>query len=124
MKVLVVDDDEIILESCRRVLETEGMSVHVAEDAETARTVLEHEAPVDLILTDIKMPGQDGFQLIHQAREACPEIAVLMMTGYLIPETLQKGAQRGADGFIAKPFTPRELLGSVNGVLSLAKGRR
>jgi len=123
MKVLIVDDDAIVLESCRRVLEAEGMAVHLADDVGEALSVLDKEAPFDLILTDIKMPGSDGFQLIHLARKTCPGTAILMMTGYLIPESIQKGTQWGADGFIAKPFTPEELVGSVYGALSSGKGR-
>ena len=123
MKVLIVDDDAIVLESCRRILEAEEFVVHVAEDTEKARTVMETEAVFDLILTDIKMPGKDGFQLIRLARETCPQTAILMMTGYLIPEAIQMGSEKGADGFIAKPFTPEELLASVHESLSAIKRR-
>lgn len=118
MRILIVDDDAIVLESCRRILEAEGISVRAAENATKAQAVLETEPPFELILTDIKMPGKDGFQLIRLAKERFPEMAVLMMTGYLIPETIRKGTERGADGFIAKPFTPEELIASVHEALS------
>lgn len=114
MKTLIVDDDAMVLESCRRILEAEGILVHAAQDIESAQVIMERQAPLDLILTDIKMPGKDGFDLFCLAREKFPDTAVLMMTGYLIPETIQKGSQRGVDGFIAKPFTPEELVEAVH----------
>jgi len=86
--------------------------------------VMETEAPFDLVLTDIKMPGKDGFQLLCRAREKFSGTAGLMMTGYLIPETIQKGIRMGADGFVAKPFTPEELIESVHRAVAAAKGKK
>ncbi len=117
MKILIVDDDASVLESCRRILESEGADVSLARDVPTARIVLEGQGPFDLILSDIKMPENDGFELLRLVRTAFAGTAVLMMTGYLIPEVMEKGRQKGADGFIAKPFTPEELLKSVQAVL-------
>jgi CheY-like chemotaxis protein len=113
MKVLIVDDDWIVLESCRRVLQAEGMAVQAAADAEKAQSLLETGGGFDLILTDIKMPGKDGFELIRTVRERFPQSAILMMTGYLIPEIIQRAQAQGADAVIAKPFTPEELVASV-----------
>ena len=124
MRVLIVDDDAIVLESCKRILEADGIDVDTAEDVLKAQAVLETAAPFDLMLTDIKMPGKDGFHLIQAAKEKFSGTAVLMMTGYLIPETIQKGRDMGADGFIAKPFTPEELIASVHSVLSTAGMKR
>lgn len=113
MRILIVDDDRIVLESCRRILEAEGIAVITAGNAETAEAVLLTEGPFDVIMTDIKMPGRDGFALIRPLRRAYPEMAVVMMTGYLIPDTVRKGTESGADVLIAKPFTPEELLAAV-----------
>ncbi len=118
MKILIVDDEPIVIESCRRILEAEGISVRRAGNALQAKEILHQGESFDLILTDIKMPGQDGFQLISQIRKARPGIPILMMTGYLTPETVEKGRSGGAEGFIAKPFTPEELLRAVENTLS------
>ncbi|MEZ4524662.1 MAG: response regulator [Desulfobacterales bacterium] len=118
MKILIVDDEPIVIESCRRILEAEGISVRRAGNALQAKEILHQGESFDLILTDIKMPGQDGFQLISQIRNARPGIPILMMTGYLTPETIAKGRSGGAEGFIAKPFTPEELLRAVENTLS------
>jgi DNA-binding response OmpR family regulator len=109
MKVLIVDDDTIVVESCRRILHAEGIETRQAGTVEDAKSVLDTDAFAAMI-TDIKMPKQDGFQLISWAKKHRPEMLVLMMTGYLTPDTQNKGLNSGADVFIAKPFTPDELL--------------
>jgi DNA-binding NtrC family response regulator len=109
MKVLIVDDDIIVVESCRRILHAEGIATRIAGTVQEAKKILETEE-FEAMITDIKMPKQDGFHLIHWTKQHSPEMAVLMMTGYLTPDTQNTGLQSGADNFIAKPFTPDELL--------------
>ncbi|MEE4354858.1 MAG: response regulator [Desulfococcaceae bacterium] len=118
MNILIVDDDPIVVESCRRILEPEGISVRKAGNAVQAVEILEQESNFDLILTDVKMPGKDGFQLLSHIRKTFPMMPILMMTGYLTPETIEKGRSGGAEGFIAKPFTPEELIKAVEDILS------
>ncbi len=115
MKILIIDDDYIVAKSCQRILEAEGMRIYVADTMETGQKLLasESSAPFDLILTDIKMPGRDGFDMIHEAKKKYPDIPILMMTGYLTTETIEKGRRLGADNYIAKPFTPEELTAAV-----------
>ncbi|TKB09662.1 response regulator [Desulforhopalus sp. IMCC35007] len=109
MKVLIVDDDTIVVESCRRILHAEGIVTQHAGTVEEAKAVLETEV-FSAMITDIKMPKQDGFKLISWVKKHRPEMSVLMMTGYLTPDTQNTGLNSGADAFIAKPFTPDELL--------------
>lgn len=118
MKILIVDDDPIVIESCRRILEAEGIITQQAGNAMQAMKILDQGEFFDLILTDIKMPGQDGFQLLSHIRNTFPEIPILMMTGYLTPETVEKGKSGGVEGFIAKPFTPEELIKALENILS------
>jgi CheY-like chemotaxis protein len=96
----------------------EGMSLTVVGNAHSAQSILATGEAFDLMLTDIKMPKTDGFQLIAQAKAVYPGLKVLMMTGYLTPETVEQGRQSGADGFIAKPFTPDELVAAVHSTAS------
>lgn len=117
MKILIVDDDEIVVRSCRRILNAEEVQTQVAASVDIGlKLLLEHRDidPFDLILTDIKMPGRDGFEMIRRAREIEPDIPILMMTGYLTPETMEKGHLDGVDYSIAKPFTPDELIEAVH----------
>jgi DNA-binding NtrC family response regulator len=110
--VLVVDDDPIILESCRRVLEAEGFTVSLATSAAEGLEALEGRA-FDLLLADIKMPEVDGLQLLALARKRHPRVPVLLMSGYPTSETVAATMEGGADGFLAKPFTPEELVSAV-----------
>lgn len=109
MKILIVDDDAIVVHSCHRILEAEGMDILSADTVEKGLSILAAEK-IDLMLTDIKMPGRDGFAMIRQARAMKPEMPILMMTGYLTADTIAAGRQAGADHCIAKPFTPEELI--------------
>ena len=112
MRILIVDDDAIVVHSCRRILEAEGMDIHSAASVEAGLSILA-DGDIDILLTDIKMPGQDGFAMIRRARQRRPGLPILMMTGYLTAETIAAGRRAGADHCIAKPFTPNELIQAV-----------
>lgn len=117
MTVLVVDDDPIVLSSCRRVLEGDGVSVDVVADADQAIVAL-HERPYCLVLVDVKMPNRDGFSLIREIRQVWPALPIVVMSGYDTAETVAEGMRLGANRFIAKPFSPDELLQAVRSALS------
>ncbi|BBO69467.1 hypothetical protein DSCA_33970 [Desulfosarcina alkanivorans] len=112
MRILVVDDDAIVVQSCCRILEAEGMAIQTADNVETGAAILAAES-FDLMLTDIKMPGRDGFEMIRRAKKIRPGMPILMMTGYLTADTIEAGRHAGADNCIAKPFTPEELVQAV-----------
>jgi DNA-binding NtrC family response regulator len=116
-KILVVDDDPLVLESCRRILESEEYLVVCALSANDAFDNLEMDH-FDLMIMDIKMPRQDGFYLLGKVKEKWPvdrfrELPVLVMTGYPTQETLRELKKGGIHHFIPKPFTPDELLAAV-----------
>lgn len=120
-KILVVDDDPIVLSSCRRILESEGFAVTSASSAKEAFEILEMSY-FDLMVMDIKMPEFDGFYLLgliqqKWSRELWPELPVLVMTGYPTPDTLKELKKSGVRAFIPKPFTPDELLAAVGKIL-------
>lgn len=120
-KILVVDDDWIVLESCKRVLEAEGFSVSLASSAKEAIDDLEDEY-FDLMIMDVKMPEHDGVYLLEKIKEkwplkTYPELPVVQISGYATADTISKGLALGAAFFLAKPFTPDELISSVNKVL-------
>ena len=116
MKILVVDDDMIVLNSCKRVLESEGFEVHLASSANEALEVLEIDG-FGLLLIDVKMPEHNGMWLIREVKGKFQEIPIVVMSGYPTPETIADGLKLGADSFIAKPFTPDELIESVQKAL-------
>jgi len=114
--ILVVDDEEIVLDSCRKVLEEDEFEVLLARSAEQALTIMERRLP-DALLMDIKMPELDGIYLMGQIREKWREIPVIVMTGYPTTETIAEAAKMGAATLISKPFTPDELVETVRRVL-------
>ena len=120
MRILVVDDEAIVLDSCRRVLEADGFEVLLAPSVEEAlKTIdgLTKTGPL-LLLIDVKMPVHDGMYLMKKVKEKWPRLPVIVMSGYPTAETMQAAEQLGAVTFIAKPFTPDELLETLRSVLA------
>jgi len=120
-KILVVDDDQIVLNSCKVVLEAEGHTVILVSSAREAIKLLEAEY-FDLMVMDVKMPEKDGVYLLDIIREKWPlekwpELPVLVMSGYPTPETITDLIKKGAKEFISKPFTPDEFIVSINKAL-------
>ena len=118
MRVLVVDDEPIVLKSCRLVLEAEGWEVVSAASVEEALSRLESITP-DLLLIDVKMPVHDGMYLMRQVKEMKPDIPVIVMSGYPTRETISKAEDLGAATFLPKPFTPDELADTLRAVAIL-----
>ena len=115
MRVLVVDDEPIVLKSCRLVLEAEGWEVVSAASVEEALSRLESITP-DLLLIDVKMPVHDGMYLMRQVKEMKPDIPIIVMSGYPTRETISKAEDLGAATFLPKPFTPDELADTLRAV--------
>lgn len=113
MRVLVVDDDPVVLASCRRILAAEGYEVTCSSSVGDALEVLGRQE-FDLLLVDVIMPELDGIQLIGRVRRSQAQTPILAMSGYPTPETVSSGMSVGATHFIAKPFTPQELTAAVN----------
>lgn len=119
VQVLLVDDDVTARAAMRRVLERAGYTVIVAEHGESALRLLEGtHVPVDLLLTDVCMPGIRGDALAVRVRERWPELPVLFVSGE--PANRRLASESGGrTGFMPKPFLPAELLTAVQEVLGL-----
>lgn len=107
-RVLVVDDEHLMRRMVRSILVKEGYSVTQAVDGDDALAKLE-KSRFDIVITDINMPGSDGFQLLSAIRQANPEIGVIVMTGFGDSTTPDRARQLGADEYITKPFNAREI---------------
>ncbi len=118
-RILVVDDSPDTLELIERHLAEQGYRVRTATRADEALAVLA-SSPVDLVVTDIRMPGRSGYDLIDEVREHHPGIEIIVVTGYATIEGAVKAMQAGAWNYLAKPFTDEELFHAVRQVL----GRR
>jgi len=107
-RVLVVDDDRIILDSLGEFLRLEGYEVETARSFSEAVRVLDRR-PIQLVLSDINMPGGNGFELLHVVRKKAPETAVAMMTGYGTIESAVEAIKMGAYDYLTKPIVDDEL---------------
>ncbi len=99
----MVDDEAGIVRLCQRMLDKAGYDVLTSTNPAEALKTLSSER-IDLMLTDIRMPIMDGFELIRQAKKTQPDLAVVVMTGFGTVETAIQALQRGVDGLILKPF--------------------
>jgi DNA-binding NtrC family response regulator len=109
MKILVVDDDAIVVLSCQRILELDGYVVTTATGAEEALE-LAGKQDFDLLLIDVKMPKHDGLFLLRAVRKDFPNLPVVVMSGYPTSATISDVMKAGATHFIPKPFKPDELM--------------
>ena len=111
----VVDDEPVARESLAAYLEREGFRISTAEDAQGLRWILDREK-VDLVLLDIRLPGEDGLSIMRELR-ACSDLPVIFVTGRSDEIDRVIGLELGADDYVTKPFSPRELLARVRTVL-------
>ena len=117
--VLIVDDDELVREYVRVNLEAEGYNVREAGNAEEGLLVLEESQP-DLVLLDVMMPQVDGWEMLRRLHERYGEgaVPVVMFSGKVDEQGADEAADRGAQGFIGKPFDPSQLIEKTKQLLS------
>lgn len=109
-KILVVDDDPDVREYAVAVLEEEGFQVVSAADGDAALRLIERDAGIHLLFTDVVMPGLNGFETARLARQARPDLQVLFASGYASDLT-------PAGRLLKKPYRPRQLLQEVVSLL-------
>ena len=107
--VLVVDDDASLREFMRVNLELEGYTVREAASADEALAAIDDQAP-ELVLLDVVMPGIDGWQMLQRLQERHGSIPVIMFSGQVDANAAGDAEERGARGFIGKPFDPQQLI--------------
>jgi CheY-like chemotaxis protein len=112
--ILVVDDESNMLDTIQFILQSNGYQVVTARGGEEAlgrlAALRAEDRRVDLILTDIQMPGPTGLELIELLRKAGEQAPVLVMTGYSDQQTARRLRERGIENFLDKPFEEEELL--------------
>lgn len=123
VRILIVEDEPTIAVALRDDLELEGYDVEVVQDGETAAVrALQREH--DLILLDLMLPKKDGFTVCREARAAGVDTPIIVLTakGQEVDKVL--GLELGADDYVTKPFSPRELLARIKAVLRRTDGSR
>ena len=118
--ILVVDDEPQILRLVRAYLEEAGFRVVTASDGEQALYVARHEHP-DLIILDILMPKMDGLEFTRRIRRE-RDVPIIMLTARVEETDRIVGLELGADDYVTKPFSPRELVARVRAVLRRVQG--
>ncbi len=117
-KILVVDDEQKMVKLVRTYLEGSGFKVAVAYDGQEALTLFRHEAP-DLIVLDLMLPKIDGLDVARTIRRAS-NVPIIMLTARAEETDRLIGLELGADDYVVKPFSPRELVARVRAVLRRA----
>jgi putative nucleotidyltransferase with HDIG domain len=107
-RVLIVDDDHLVRDALRFALEDAGYDVWAVAHGADALAVLESQA-VDIILSDIFMPGMNGFELLKQIRQRRPDVPVILVTGFGNIEMARQALKEGATDFITKPYNVSEI---------------
>jgi CheY-like chemotaxis protein/glycine cleavage system H lipoate-binding protein len=111
VKILVVDDEEVVLQSVRKVLKSDDEHEFLVDTALSATEGIELVSAndYDIVVTDLMMPGMDGLEFIDGIRERKPSIRIIMITGYATMRTALQALRKGAFEYVAKPFRREEL---------------
>ena len=115
-RILIVDDEQLVRDLLDRVLRRSGHEVVATSTADEAIVLLAQSA-FDLLVTDVVMPGMDGFDLLRRVKNAHPDIRVIVLTGHAREQIISDFLLHGADDYLAKPFQVHELIGAVDRVL-------
>ena len=112
-RILVVEDEEALASGIRDALSHAGYEADVAHDGNNAMEKLK-EDPFDLVVLDIMLPGKSGLDVLRELREARKDVRVVMLTALSDEADVVRGFELGADDYMPKPFSPRELVARVN----------
>ena len=119
MKALVIDDEQIVLDSVRKILTDENYEVDVSLSGREGREWA-IQKQYDIVLTDIRMPDIGGMRVLRDVKRANPSLPVVMITGYATISSSVQAMKMGAADYIEKPFTPDQLLKAVASALEKA----
>ncbi|MEP0846397.1 MAG: sigma-54-dependent Fis family transcriptional regulator [Phycisphaerae bacterium] len=116
-RVLVVDDEPLKRITLQIELTEHGYEVYEAADAHTARRIFDAK-PIDVVVSDVRMPGMNGLDLLALVKRARPDVEVILMTAYATVDTAVQAIKRGAYDYITKPFTTQELLEKLDRIFA------
>ena len=123
INILVVDDEQIVLDSVKKHLRKTDYNVHAASSVQSALLMME-QMEFDLVLTDLMMPHIDGLELMKLVKSRYPKVPVIMITGYAAADTARQATRLGAFDNVAKPFSKAELITAINNALDFVKQMR
>ena len=111
--ILVVEDDPALQKALLHTLRSDGFSVHGVNDALCALDYLKNNA-IDLVISDVQMPGMDGYELLSAIRQSQPMLPVIMITAYATVQKAVQAIQNGASDYLVKPFDVQTLIEKIN----------
>jgi formate/nitrite transporter len=111
-KMLVIDDEEVVLESCRKIFSKEGFKVEIISSPANGLKLIE-DTNFDVVLCDWKMPEFDGMDVVEEISNRSPDSAIVMISGYPTVGRATEAMKRGAMDYVSKPFTPGEISEAV-----------
>ena len=121
-KILVIDDEKVVCESCKKVLAEEGYEVTTSTDGSEGLDQAT-KGEFDAVLLDLRMPRKSGLEVLQGIREQKPETAVVMITAYPTADSAVESMRLGARDYLLKPFTPDELRAKVQEAMREAEER-
>ena len=116
-RILIVDDDEVVRWSYLRSLQNVSCDVAAASDGEEALLTMEQK-PFDVVLLDMRMPGQDGLSVLRTIKQKWPESEVVIITGFPTVGSAKEALQLGAYDYIAKPVGPQDVINVTDGAIT------
>lgn len=118
-RVLIVDDDPIILDIVTTVLDLEHFATSTASDGPTALAMIDDDAP-DALVLDVMMPDMTGLEVCRRLRESedHAKLPIILLTARDQPEDRQAGLDAGCDAYLSKPFSPLELIDVIENLLA------
>lgn len=120
--ILFIDDEDIVLKSCRRIFENSDYNIDTAVNGEEGLEKIEG-GEYDIVVTDLKMPGIEGMEVLKTLQKKRPEIIVIIFTGYANVETAREALKNGAFDYIPKPFSPDEMRDVISNATKAIKDR-
>ncbi len=116
--LLIAEDEDVTLSLLRKVFQRPDLTLHIARDGAEAIQVIDQE-PIDVVLTDLKMPGADGMEVLAHTRKVRPAAEVIVMTGYASVESAVQAMKLGAFHYITKPFDVEEVVHLIDRILDV-----
>jgi len=116
-RILVVDDDETVRRSYLRSLESVSCQVATASDGEQALQSMEQN-PFDVVLLDMRMPGQDGLSVLRTIKQKWPDSEVVIITGYPTVDSAKEAVRLGAYDYVSKPVGPQDVINAADGAMT------
>lgn len=121
-RILVVDDETMVTQSCRRILALDGHEVETTQSGRDGlqRALAQH---FDLVMTDLRMPDLDGMELVRAVRRQSPGTGIIIITGYGTVPSAVAATKLGVSDYIEKPFAPNEIIAAVRKALPAGQSK-